>query len=437
MKIERVEIADFRCFHDFKLELTYPEGHPKAGSPLDKICLIGQSGTGKTTLLEFLYHLNVEADRNNPFLLQVTTSSKIWIRSKELSIPVTNYESKDAEERSGVAMLRNEEYDQILRLNESLKFDPRRILYFPVEKESLIKDPYGLFDIPEEPRYKFTHHHFSSSDRLAYWELLKNEVESYQEELSMFRIKISKEVENGNFPASKEIAKELENWRKRNPGVLEELGGKFLDPILLRFHLQVKRELDSLKETNYLPIVDPSGNLIPEDGWTTGTQNIILKTVPLFALKPTENDLILIDEPENSLFPDVQAELVNHYTRLAPYSQIFMATHSPIIASYFEPWEVVDLEFNETGKVIRNEHLIDPKKGWHVDNFDYNPKWLSYEGIYHRYFDFPQNSHPEREEKLNEAASLKREAQYLTQQGKTQEAQQKIKEYQKLAQKLR
>jgi ABC-type lipoprotein export system ATPase subunit len=42
--------------------LTYPEGHEKAGQPLDKVCFIGQSGTGKTSLLKiiskYLYNLH-------------------------------------------------------------------------------------------------------------------------------------------------------------------------------------------------------------------------------------------------------------------------------------------------------------------------------------------------------------------------------------------
>ncbi|MBK8721919.1 MAG: AAA family ATPase [Saprospiraceae bacterium] len=54
MKFTKIEIKDFQQFKDFELDLTYPVGHPKAGQPLEKVCFIGQSGTGKTTLLELL-----------------------------------------------------------------------------------------------------------------------------------------------------------------------------------------------------------------------------------------------------------------------------------------------------------------------------------------------------------------------------------------------
>ncbi len=54
MKISKIHISKYHQFEDFELELTYPKGHEKEGQPLDKVCFIGQSGTGKTTLLELI-----------------------------------------------------------------------------------------------------------------------------------------------------------------------------------------------------------------------------------------------------------------------------------------------------------------------------------------------------------------------------------------------
>src|SRR5580704_17997410 len=54
MKITKVELKDFHQFKDATFDLTYPKGHPKEGEPLDKVCIIGQSGTGKTTLLKIM-----------------------------------------------------------------------------------------------------------------------------------------------------------------------------------------------------------------------------------------------------------------------------------------------------------------------------------------------------------------------------------------------
>lgn len=54
MKIKYLEANKYLQFKDFKLDLTYPKGHPKEGQPLEKVCFIGQSGTGKTSLLNLI-----------------------------------------------------------------------------------------------------------------------------------------------------------------------------------------------------------------------------------------------------------------------------------------------------------------------------------------------------------------------------------------------
>src|SRR4051812_16867019 len=54
MKISKLIIPDFQQFKNFELDLTYPEGHPRAGEPLDKVCFIGRNGTGKSTLLRLI-----------------------------------------------------------------------------------------------------------------------------------------------------------------------------------------------------------------------------------------------------------------------------------------------------------------------------------------------------------------------------------------------
>ena len=64
MKITKIHLKDFHQFKDLTIDLTYPKGHKKEGQPLDRVCFIGQSGTGKTSLLElmpqFLYFYNTQ-----------------------------------------------------------------------------------------------------------------------------------------------------------------------------------------------------------------------------------------------------------------------------------------------------------------------------------------------------------------------------------------
>src|ERR1700728_3377818 len=57
MKLCKVIIKDFQQFKHLELDFTYPEGHDKAGEPLEKVCFIGRNGTGKTTLLNLIFQL--------------------------------------------------------------------------------------------------------------------------------------------------------------------------------------------------------------------------------------------------------------------------------------------------------------------------------------------------------------------------------------------
>ncbi|WP_155297360.1 hypothetical protein [Spirosoma aerolatum] len=52
MKITGIDIGEYHQFKNIKFDFTYPADHPKAGQPLEKVCFIGQSGTGKTTLFK-------------------------------------------------------------------------------------------------------------------------------------------------------------------------------------------------------------------------------------------------------------------------------------------------------------------------------------------------------------------------------------------------
>ena len=47
MKLTKIVLKDYNQFKDVEIDLTYPKGHRKEGQPLDKVCIIGQSGSGK------------------------------------------------------------------------------------------------------------------------------------------------------------------------------------------------------------------------------------------------------------------------------------------------------------------------------------------------------------------------------------------------------
>lgn len=109
--------------------------------------------------------------------------------------------------------------------------------------------------------------------------------------------------------------------------------------------------MDLINTEYFIPIKSSiNEEVIPASSLSTGTKSLLLSMFPIFELK-TYDSIILIDEPERSLFPDMQIELMGHYQRLAPDAQFIVATHSLFIAAAFEPEERFILYFDEKGKV--------------------------------------------------------------------------------------
>lgn len=90
----------------------------------------------------------------------------------------------------------------------------------------------------------------------------------------------------------------------------------------------------------------------------------------------SDNSLVLVDEPENSLHPVWQQKfipLLNSILREFPGSQAIVATHSPLIASGVDPeWggvqALVDQGVNESGQQIIRSESIGSTFGWRASD---------------------------------------------------------------------
>ncbi|RYE35890.1 MAG: hypothetical protein EOP42_05375, partial [Sphingobacteriaceae bacterium] len=135
-------------------------------------------------------------------------------------------------------------------------------------------------------------------------------------------------------------------WSENNENPLVSFANYF-NPILKKLNLEV-----DLINTEYsIPIKSGyNDKTIPISSLSTGTKGLLLSMFPLYELDTTDS-IILVDEPERSLFPDMQIDLISHYQNLAPDAQIIVATHSPFIAAAFEPEERFILYFDDDGKV--------------------------------------------------------------------------------------
>jgi predicted ATPase len=447
MKISKIHIKDFHQFKDFTLDLTYPQGHEKAGQPLDKVCFIGQSGTGKTSLLElipqFLYiyqthlitniglkgiyrniHIDILYGLSNEYNSRLyfkesisdktkivrgwtnnkTTLNKSQISSKDFRLTFQTWQTASASKL--IYFPANLNYDIDLEFNENL--EDRKIFDFSKDKVANI------------------------------WNLILEEIQVYQEQELKIRQDISKIVElsSNDLNAIQEAVKKLEQWKSKEFNPIKDVADNCLNPLLAKFKLRVKTELDfkTKDDIGFIKVEDFEGNEIPHGLWSTGTKQVILSALPLYLLKP-KHTVILFDEPERSLYPDLQRTVVDYYSSLAESCQFFYSTHSPIIASSFDPWEIVELKFNKEGKVYRETYFEGEN---HIDNYKWNPKYMRWDDILQRVFDLEDDGSPDRKIKLDELATLNVKFKKLKKQGQEHsvEALETIKKIEKLSKEL-
>jgi ABC-type lipoprotein export system ATPase subunit len=379
MKISEIEIKSYQQFKDFRLDLTYPAGHPKAGKPLDKVCFIGQSGTGKTTLLN---------------IMREVLRHRVDISGKNENIARNNYYNARGHDFVFAVLLEHAEHkpEKVFKSLTEISNNGNNIgyffkkntdnfniflpvagnvfLYFNAElldknddfiaesninpKVYISDDEASELKLKAELRAFSTKlfYDFGSDSPIDIWKQILYSARVYMIEAIKQTKKLAHLIVT-DIASSEKYIEEIKIWQQKNPNPFEALAKK-ANPFLHRFNLELKLNIDydSPEDMKFL-LVQPRNRhneKLDYRTWSTGTKQVVMTATPLFALDTTDT-VILFDEPERSLYPDVQRELVKFYTDLAPQAQFFFATHSPLIAAQFEPCERFVLTFNEEGYV--------------------------------------------------------------------------------------
>ena len=416
MKIEYLKIKNYKQFTNLKLDLIYPKGHNKEGQPLDKICIIGQSGTGKTNLLKIM------RDKKN---------------SDEVKTVFTKEKSSNFEKIYFIEIDRNSCHRSSLNISEEdenliheLKTSKFRLLAknsgdysISVENHRMINDAIKSI----EKKYKDNEPSQNKKNLIDInnsesWKLLKEKIDNYEKEKTIYTKKIfNKMMYNENYSKEDSI-KDMRKWEQENENILKKIADD-INSIVKRFNLKLKIDEDT-KSYEELIIKDLSnGNIIKYEDVSTGTKNLLSTFIPLKSYNPKDS-IILIDEPENSFYPDIQRELTDLYMGVGENNQLVMATHSPLIASSFEPWEVIELKFDENNQIYR-ELYYDGEN--HIDNYTRDPRMLTWTGILTDIFDLKEDSNfIFREKKLMEYAMLKTKIKSISDIEKKEELFQKL-----------
>lgn len=372
MKICKIIIKDYQQFQDFELDLTYPEGHEKAGEPLEKVCLIGSNGTGKSTLLEVIFRTLID-----PTYLKFATKAlifKLKYNHNYIYLCSSYYNGNDGVFIYKDDIDKEENWQELFKqglLNKTTWISNYKLDKLPHYSRhnsndlfiySLAegyKNEYKNFtDVPSATVNDALHllkelpfYHTVSSDTLNdFWKLLIYQIKKRENNFLAFQ----KQEEN----LDKTVRSVQEEFDKKSPKILTEIAklwDKILDKAGLEFDVEGASNPIQLNDNlqAYIRLKGTEKN-IPYSQLSTGIRNFIFRVGHIFTLyfnRNIERGFLLLDEPENSLHPDFLYDLVDIYTGIIQNTQFFVATHNPIIAAQFEPYERFILEFDEQGAV--------------------------------------------------------------------------------------
>ncbi|MEO8960320.1 MAG: AAA family ATPase [Ginsengibacter sp.] len=358
MKLKSLHIGSYRHLQNINFDFTCPKRHPKSGQPLEKICIIGQSATGKTSVLELIKECGHKLDsarlldENNyldSYHLIFKGHIEFLIGNKSLLIK----EDKIINDGRELHHITNGGGAVTEFIEKGL-----RLLYFStdvISKEVLnifSQNPINILNeisIEKFSRFEYGPDNFnyilefSENVNKVIWFGLLYKILDYRKKFTQMASEL---INKGAIGDINKLNKQYSNWSETNPNPLIPFAEIF-NPLLNKLNL----EIDLVNTEFTIPINSKiKKEVIPVSGLSTGTKGLLLSMFPLYELD-TKEAIVLIDEPERSLFPDIQIDLMQHYQNLAPEAQIVVATHSPFIAVSFDPEERFILYFDNKGEV--------------------------------------------------------------------------------------
>ncbi|MBC7554575.1 MAG: ATP-binding protein [Taibaiella sp.] len=392
MKIRKIWIKGYKQFKDFELDLT----NPQTGEALNKVCFIGQNGTGKSTLLEFivdfLIHIS-SPDIDNRFrhacAIEFSFEKLNFIYFVSYTCDDQGNEKSNkcilAESITGIPdwfhyvnnasndelSLIHQKYSQPIwilngkNIYKAIEFDNDSsdlLLYSP--SEGLQNSYLNINDVPKTDldnalglSHSFPFYHAVSSETVQeFWNLLIYSIRNRQQEQENFEL-----AEENINKTKRELIAEFQAGSPQILVKLAEIWNKILAQAGLYFDAAGARKPYQLTDNlyAYIKTID-TDERIEYNQLSMGIRNFIFRIGHIYSLyfnREIKKGIVLIDEPENSLFPDFLYDLIETYQAVMVdkngenNSQLFVATHSPIIAAQFEPYERIVLEWDEPGCV--------------------------------------------------------------------------------------
>ncbi len=378
MKIAQVLIQSQAPFSDFQIDLTYPEGHARAGQALDKVCLIGPNGSGKSSLLKViaeylrntlrykskgLFLVKLQLDERAIYSVHINNNALLFLDTIEQE-PMWMFELI-RDQSFNMAFNRNYEkycigHEEEPALYDELWFDNNGndlIVHQPADygRDRTI----GLTDSPLTKSHEAEslldtfplYGEVTPEKTTEFWALLIFLIHRRERQYREFADKLEN---RGKPEASVKAA-----FTQANPEVLPSLAALWT-PILNQLGLELDLENavmpQSIKDKLTLQLKHRhTGARVEYGDLGTGLRRKLFSLGYSWALyfgRNIHHGFCILEEPETGLHPTMVAGIIPQYLEMIQGSQLFVSTHHPMVAAAFDPAERIIFHRDSKGQII-------------------------------------------------------------------------------------
>jgi predicted ATP-binding protein involved in virulence len=341
MKIKKLVVKNYKVFDHLELDFT-----DKNGQVLDTIVLAGLNGSGKTTVLELLRdlidgnippYLKIDSEFRLEILFEkrnyIDSGSPEYIRKKEIYLSIQSY---------------SDEYD---------------ILVFEYKKDKNSVTDFASLNSAIHGVYQNIAHYHTIHKKPQ----ISQAVYFYSNDKQKNNADERKNITEATFTAHNQFI------RQSILDLIKEQALTNIDTAPRQTYAQNVKNLNEVfKNLNIKSkLIQADGkNLIFEsiNGDEIGFDNLASGEKKLYFMGFTLNQLnlkdalIMVDEPEDSLHPKWQQQIVRFFNNIGSNNQVILATHSPQIIASVHPESLFVLAINDETNKVEAVNMADEHK---------------------------------------------------------------------------
>lgn len=335
--ISRISMHNVRSFGDPDLDLTIGSGEAEFYTPRLHTVLIGENGTGKTTLLRAIA-VGLADEKDASGLLAEPTGQFVAEGASEATVEIELQESGGQKKYTLATVIKSENGQDVLKT----------------------KDPKTLSAVQLVCGYGIGRGNADGSDTGRPYRLIDSvyTLFHYAESLNSTELglrRLADFLKSGWYP------RVMENIKKA-------LG---LDSAVTI----------TLTKGGGIRVSGPGIGDIPFEGWADGYTKTLAWILDIYVwamraecITPTGDvtGIVLLDEIEQHLHPSMEIGLPSRLKELLPHVQIIATTHSPFVALGVEPEELVVLK--RQGDKVQAYESVRDFHGYSVEDMVADPK---------------------------------------------------------------